>query len=203
MCQPNVAAASAYALARLARELPPALCYHSIGHTRDDVLPALEYLAATIGVGGEDLLLLRTAAYYHDLGFVERYDDHEIASAQIARAVLPQFGYHAGQIRRILAMIMATRLPQSPGTLLEQILADADLDVLGRDDYLPLSQLLRDELHHTGFVVADGDWYRGQIAFLRDHHYWTAAARARRDEQKQRNIALLHHMLAASQSALQ
>lgn len=203
MHPPNLAAASEYALNRLARELPATLCYHSLEHTRDDVLPALEYLVAEIGVGGDELLLLRTAAYYHDLGFVERYDDHESASARIAATVLPRFGYHIGQIQRIAAMIMATRLPQSPTTVLEQIVADADLDVLGRADFLPFSLLLRDELRYTGLVISDADWYRRQVAFLRDHRYWTAAAQVRRDAQKQRNIILLHHALTTSEATSQ
>ena len=203
MPQPNLAVASSYALDRLARELPPTLRYHSIEHTRDHVLPALEYLATTIGITGEDLLLLRTAAYYHDLGFVEVYDNHEAASARLASAVLPQFGYSARQIGMIVAMIMATQMPQSPTTLLEQILADADLDVLGRDDFLPLCRCLQDELRHTGAAMTDAAWYRQQLTLLQGHQYWTPVARSLRDEQKQRNITLLHRMIAASQAALQ
>ena len=201
MCQPNLAAASSYALARLAHELPLTLCYHSIAHTRDDVLPALEHLIATLDVTSENLLLLRTAAYYHDLGFVERYDEHETASAQIASNVLPQFGYTSSQIAQIVGMIMATQLPQSPTTLLEQTLADADLDVLGRDDFLPLCHCLRDELWHTGVIMSDAAWYRQQLALLQDHQYWTPAARSRRDAQKQRNMVLLEHLLAGSYSS--
>lgn len=202
MHQPDLAAARSYALGRLAHELPPHLCYHSIAHTRDDVLPALEYLAAQLGVTGEDLLLLRTAAYYHDLGFIERCENHEAVSVRIAVDVLPRFGYSARLIQRIVAMIMATRLPQSPTTLLEQILADADLDVLGRDDFLPLSLCLRDELRQSGFVISDAGWYHMQLAFLHDHHYWTAAAQTHRNAQKQRNIALLHRVIADSEAAL-
>jgi uncharacterized protein len=167
------------------------------------VLPALERLTATLGITGQDLLLLSTAAWYHDLGFVERYDDHEAASAQIASNVLPQFGYTLSQIEQIVGMIMATQLPQSPTTLLEQILADADLDVLGRDDFLPLSLCLLDELRYSGLVISDTDWYHMQLAFLQDHRYWTAAAQTHRDAQKQRNIALLHRIIAASEAALQ
>ena len=41
----------------------------------------------------------------------------------------------------------------------------------------------------------DCDWYRIQLAFLRDHRYWTASARRLREEQKQRNIAALADLL--------
>ena len=71
MNQPDFERAKEYALKRLEKELPPDLLYHNLEHTRDIVVPAVERLAAMEGIEGEALLLLRTAAYYHDLGFVE------------------------------------------------------------------------------------------------------------------------------------
>ena len=77
--QPDFDSARAYALRRLEHELSPALCYHSVVHTRDDVVVAAERLAALEGVDDAALLLLRTAAYFHDLGFLEQRDQHENA----------------------------------------------------------------------------------------------------------------------------
>jgi uncharacterized protein len=196
---PDFEGARDYALERLERELPAALCYHSLGHTRDDVTPAAERLAAGEGVAGEELLLLRTAAYFHDLGFIERREDHEVIGARMTAEILPRFGYGPAQIVQIVAMIMATRLPQSPQTHLQQILADADLDVLGRPNFLEVNHSLRMELAHAGMPASDAEWYRVQLHFLRGHRYWTATARALRDEQKQRNIATLEKLLAESQ----
>lgn len=197
--RPDIGGAMAYALDRLDRELAPELCYHSISHTRDDVVPAADRLAAAEGLDGEELLLLRTAAYFHDIGFVERREDHEVRGSRIAAEALPRFGYNSAQIVAIVGMIMATRLPQSPQTLAQRILADADLDVLGRADFLPINQGLRLEMAHAGMPASDAEWYRVQLHFLRGHHYWTAAARTLRDEQKERNIALLAQLLEASQ----
>ena len=131
MHQPDFEAARQYALDRLQRELSLLVTYHSLAHTVDEVAPAADHLAALEGVTGEDLLLLRTAALYHDVGFVEQHHDHEAGSARIAAAVLPGFGYAPAQIQAIVGMILATQLPQTPHTLLEQIMADADLDILG------------------------------------------------------------------------
>src|SRR6266545_8069079 len=143
--EPDEQRARAYAYSSL-RKLPAALTYHSLAHTCDDVVPAVERLAALLGVAGENLVLLRTAAYFHDTGFVERRDKHEAASARLATSVLPYCGYTPSQIAAIERMIMATRLPQTPHTLLEQILADADLDSLAREDFLGTSLALRAEL---------------------------------------------------------
>lgn len=199
MTVPNFEQARRYALERLERDLPATCLYHSVAHTRDDVVPAVERLAALSHVTGEDLLLLCTAAYFHDLGFIERIDGHEAVGVQIAAAVLPTYGYTPAQIERISGMIMATRLPQSPTNLLEQFLADADLDVFGRPDFFERNRLLREELTLLQGSISDQEWYRGQITFLQNHEYWTEAAHQLRDPGKQRNLARLNELLNASE----
>jgi uncharacterized protein len=198
--QPDFVRARAYALARLERELSPVLCYHSVMHTRDDVVVAVERLAGQEGVTGEALLLLLTAAYFHDLGFIEQREQHELIGARVAAEELPRFGYRPDQIALIKGMILATRLPQTPHTPLERILADADLDVCGRDDFLALNRCLRAELAAAGSTTSDREWYSGQLSFLRAHHYWTAAAHATRDHVKRVNIAALERLLAESEN---
>jgi uncharacterized protein len=197
---PDFERARQYALERLERELAASLTYHSLAHTRDEVVPAAERLAKMEGVEGAPLLLLRTAAYFHDLGFVERRNGHEVASAQIAEQVLPGFGYSPAQIQVIRGMILATEIDRAPTTHLEQILADADLDTLGREEYARRSQDLRDELAALGHTVPDLDWYEGQRLLLETHQYFTTSARTLRDAGKQRNLERLRALLDGYQS---
>jgi len=187
-----------YAYGRLAHELSPLLVYHSAAHTRDDVVPAAEHLALTIGVAEDSLLLLQTAAWFHDLGFIRQRTDHETASILIARHALPRFGFASEHVALVEQLITATRLPQRPQTLLQQILADADLDSLGRDDFLATSLALRDELAAFGVTNTLGDWYAQQLRFLQTHRYYTDAARALRDAGKQCNIELLQTLAQLS-----
>jgi uncharacterized protein len=195
MCQSNFEHARAYVLQRLERELPAALTYHSLAHTRDDVVPAALRLAAIAGLSGEQRMLLHTAAYYHDIGFVVQRIDHEAIGVQIAAETLPSFGYSPAQIEIIHGMIMATKLPQSPRTMLDQLMADADLDALGRTDFITRNQALRDELAAYGAHWDDLGWCREQLYFLQAHHYWTDAARQVRGEQKRRNVELIVEMI--------
>jgi uncharacterized protein len=188
MTEPRYDAALHHALGRLRKELPPGLLYHSYDHTAEDVLPAAERLASLSGVGGEDLQLLRVAAAFHDLGYVNAYWQHELASLRITAQTLPGYGFEPAQIDIILGIIVATRLPQSPRTLLEQIMADADLDSLGRDDYFELSERLREELELQGQGRPLPQWRDAQIAFLGGHHYFTDAARRLRDANLQENL---------------
>ena len=73
-----------YALHRLEKELSPNLLYHGRAHTRDDVIPSVEQLARMEGIRGASLYLLRTSAWFHDLGFVEQPAYHEMIGARIA-----------------------------------------------------------------------------------------------------------------------
>jgi uncharacterized protein len=191
------ALAEGHALERLESELSPLLHYHSVVHTRDEVVPAVERLAALEGVAGDMYVLLRTAAFYHDLGFIDRYESHEEASAEIARRSLPRFGYGEAEIEMIVKLIMATKLPQLPQSLPEKILADADLDILGREDFLARNAALRAELAAFRAPIDDASWYVGQIFFLRGHRYFTESARRLRDAKKRENLERLGELLAA------
>jgi uncharacterized protein len=191
--------AKLYAINRLTEELSPGLYYHSLRHTRDDVVPAVEVFAADQDVTGDELTLLMTAAWFHDLGFVKQRVGHEAAGAQIAAEVLPDLGYGPKQVERVQGIIMATLVPQQPRNLLEQIMADADLDVLGREDFLECNGNLRRELAYFGDGFSDAAWYSGQLNFVSSHVYFTPAAQKIRNERKAVNVADLQALLNAAE----
>ena len=79
---------------------------------------------------------------------------------------------------------MATKIPQSPKNHLEEILADADLDYLGRDDFEKISERLFQEL-----ALNDrNEWNKIQISFFEKHNYFTDSAKRMRNEKKQENL---------------
>lgn len=187
----NVTKAEAYTVQQLRQNLSDTLYYHGLHHTLD-VRDAALRLAELEGIqDAEKLELLTTAALYHDAGFLKFYKLHEEESCRIAREALPSFGYTQEQIDTICGMIMATKIPQSPQTILEQILCDADLDYLGRDDFEPIAATLYKELKARNMVGDPDSWNDRQIEFLRAHHYWTESARNLRDDLKQRNLQAL------------
>jgi uncharacterized protein len=200
MKPPDFEQARQYALNRLERELSPDLIYHSVVHTRDDVVPATDRLAQIEGVEGDDRMLLMTAAWFHDIGLIEQRDEHETIGVRIASEVLPDMGYNPAQIDVISGIIMATHLPQTPHNLLQEIMADADLDSLGREDFLFVAEKLRDEQARIGIVFTDPDWYAFELDFLQSHAYFTNAAHQLRDAQKQRNIEEMARLLDESQN---
>lgn len=185
-------------IGRLSRELSPHLTYHSLYHTRDDVLPAAARLGRAAGLNDEEYLALTTAALFHDTGFIETYDDHETGSIAVARAFLPEFGYSSGQIDRVAELIAATKMPQRPTDRLQELLCDADLDLLGREDFMRLNRALLIEVrHYSNRPVTDEAWMREQTRFIEDHRYFTPVAQALRAAGQARNRALMRAALAS------
>jgi uncharacterized protein len=201
MNTPDLERAEHYVLNRLRTELPDDLPYHGIHHTRDDVLPAVARLADRANLNGRDRLLLRTAALYHDIGYIEQYDQNEPIGARVAAQTLPDFGYSPAQVVVIEGIILATQMPQAPQTYLQSLMCDADLDSLGRDDYLEISLWLREELAMHGIVIPLRAWYERQHAFLSQHTFFTEAARSLRRAKKLENIALLERLLGDMEEA--
>jgi uncharacterized protein len=192
---PDFDKARNYALGRLEHELSPSLIYHSLKHTQEEVVPAADMLANLEMVGEEDLLLLLTAVYFHDLGYIRQRQDHESISIQLAEQNLPRFGYSDSQIAIIRGIIRATRLPQSPTNLLERIMADADLDYLGHESFWKRNDDFRHELENFGSSFTDEEWCSHQLQFMQSHRYFTESARLLRDTQKQQNILEMKQLL--------
>jgi predicted metal-dependent HD superfamily phosphohydrolase len=179
----------------LEEKLPSNLHYHSIVHTID-VCQAIERIALMEGVVGEELFLLKTAALYHDSGFVQQYETNESIGADMAKDALHQFGYTPEQIEVVQQLILATKVPQQPNNHLEQIICDADLDYLGRDDFHSIADNLKLELLERNKIQNDKQWDEIQIKFLEAHHYFTSSAIKLRQEKKVKNIEDIKNRLS-------
>lgn len=170
--------------------LSPALTYHGKHHTLD-VLAVSERLCVSENVSKEDTTLVLTAALLHDTGFLRYYKDHETHSCQITEEWLPQFGYTEEAIKQVCDLIKATKIPQSPHNHLEEILCDADLDYLGRDDFYAIGQTLFQEMKTLKMVETEADWNAMQIRFLENHSYFTATSQRERRVIQDKHLAEL------------
>ena len=183
-----------YLLRKLKEGLPGQLPYHNVAHTVD-VYMSTEHISRREGVGGHDLNLLLSAALFHDSGFLVGSNGHEEESCRIARETLPKFEYTTDEIDTICQMIMTTSLPQSPKNKLENILADADLDYLGRHDFLKISKKLYDENFALGLVSNEIEWDEMQIKFLKNHKYFTNSSIKLREPIKYVNLLQIEDRL--------
>ena len=156
----------------LKKDLSPKLSYHSFFHVMD-VLEAATKIAENENITGEDFHLLRIAVLFHDSGFLHTYKDHEEVGCELAKKYLPQFGFNDAQIEKICGMIMATKIPQKAQTKLEQIICDADLDYLGRNDFYPIGLTLFEEWKTFLNITEEKQWNTIQMNFLKQHFYHT------------------------------
>jgi uncharacterized protein len=167
-------------------KLPEHLTYHNLDHTAYVIEKAI-FLAGELKVSANDLHLLKLAALFHDTGFIDNPKDHEEKGCKIARGYLEK-GYSTDDLQKIYGMIMATKIPQSPTSLLENILADADLEYLGTDLFEKIGKTLFEELKHFNPDFTEQAWDELQLVFMQKHHYHTEYCQKHREPKKQENL---------------
>jgi uncharacterized protein len=182
----------------LEKKLPGNLTYHGIHHTID-VLNAAMKIAEAEDLSANELKLLRIAILYHDAGFTTNYKEHENKGCEMAKKNLPAFGYSDNEIRIICGMIMATRIPQKPHTLLERIICDADLDYLGRNDFHKISNTLFEEMKIYNNLHDEKEWNKIQKKFLENHQYYTEYGKKNREHKKQQYLQEINKLVASYQ----
>lgn len=178
----------------LETELPSFLAYHSPHHTAY-VVEKAEYIALQENVNENEIFLIKIAALFHDIGFIDQYKNHEEAGCVIAREVLKTYNFPDDDVEEICGMIMATKIPQSPKTMNDKIVADADLEYLGTDLFKPVSHLLFQELHYLDPELDIKTFHKIQIDFLCNHNYHTDYCIRNREEQKQKYLQELRESL--------
>lgn len=184
---PDYDGAERFIQEKLRNELPSKLYYHNTEHI-DDVLQSALVIAAHEQLTEEEIKLLRIAALFHDSGMTISHKQHEEKGCELARQILPSYGFREDQLDIISGMIMATKIPQSPKTQLERILCDADLDYLGRDDFYTIGEKLHEELRDSGTIETVREWNLIQKTFLENHRYHTAYSKANREAVKQQHL---------------
>jgi predicted metal-dependent HD superfamily phosphohydrolase len=182
----------------LEQQLSKKLFYHSLNHTMD-VVKATERLALKEGVCDESLLILKAAALLHDAGFIEQYDKNEFIGVRFAAEILPKHGFTDQHIEQVQQLIRVTSFPHKPSNLLEEIICDADLDYLGRDDFHEIADNLRLELRRFEKIGSDRKWDEMQLDFLSKHRYFTQTAIDTRLTKKVRNTEEIKLKLATGE----
>ncbi len=181
-------------LAFLRETLPKGLYYHSVQHTVD-VIQATEEIALNENIFDERVILLKTAALFHDSGFTKKYQKNEVIGVEIAKQFLPKYGYTEAQILTIEKLILATEISHQPKNKLEKIIKDADLDYIGRDDFEEISNKLFNELQEKEFVKDKAEWDNMQVKFFDSHRYYTNYSIANRLDKKMENLKNINSKL--------
>ncbi len=165
--------------------------YHDLQHVREVVMACRE-IGLTYELAEKDQERLILAAWFHDSGYDKGPENHEVRSCEYVARFLSDFDYPEEGLRQIEACIMATRMPQQPDSLLEQILCDADLSHLGDKTYWDRCGRVRQELIYTrNKIMTDREWVDFELNFLLNHQYHTPVARELFNKRKLKHIGQL------------
>ena len=173
-----------------AKHISSEYVFHDLEHTVQTVAAA-----RTLGEGFQleerDMLLLLLATWFHDTGYSEGPKEHEERSCNNADHFL-RGKISDAELQTVFSLIRATKVPQAPQTVLEQIICDADLSHLGMEIYWDRTGKLRQEfILARKTVMSEQDWVDFELNFMLNHNYHTAVANEFFNKRKAKHIQQL------------
>ena len=172
-------------------KLPAWAVYHNLEHTQETVRAAREIGKAS-GLSKGEMAIVETAAWFHDIGYIDGPEEHEERSATEAAAFLKENGFPQEKLDMVLACIRATAVPQKPMNLLEQVLCDADIVHVGKKRFGARSDLLRSEMEmRKGQPISDLNWLNYNIEFITNHNFHTKYAQEEFSARRSKNLVAL------------
>lgn len=168
------------------------ICYHNLDHTLQ-IVEKVNEIGDYYKLGKEEQDDLFFAGWMHDIGYWEgKGEGHEVRGAEMAGEYLIQLGISKERVDRIKSLILATKIPQDPKNLLEEIICDADLYHLSSEQFYEQTLLLKKEKENFGYgKVPLSDWLRGSQVFMLSHRYHTEYARKFLQPGKEKNLKLI------------
>ncbi|GGW47068.1 Pycsar system effector family protein [Arenibacter certesii] len=181
-----------YVVDLLTAQLNANYLYHNLRHTQRVVKITKELLEA-YDLGEKENEIITLAAWLHDTGYTQGYENHEKKSAAIASQFLTEKKYAAHDIQKVQQLIMATHRNHTPTNLSEDIIKDADTSHLGSSNYTETAELLREELFLLGIAeFTPQEWDQENINMLgSEHRFYTGHAKKYWQETKNKNLKKL------------
>ncbi|MGN6647804.1 MAG: Pycsar system effector family protein [Cytophaga sp.] len=173
------------------------LYYHNLEHTEHTVRAA-EEIAMHYKLNENDYSVVLVAAWLHDVGYIISGGvEHEEASAKVAREFLWAEGADAAFITSVEQCILATKMPQQPKTLLEEIMCDADLYDLGTEHFKHNNKKVRKELEILlNKELTGAEWRTFSLVFLKKQVYKTDYCRKLLQAGLEKNIQSIENKQA-------
>jgi predicted metal-dependent HD superfamily phosphohydrolase len=170
---------------------PPENIFHDLNHTIN-VVEMTETIGKASGLTGDEMEIVLVSAWFHDVGYFDANNCHEENSVEHVKIFLNEYNLPQDYIDKISSCIASTKMPQNPKNLMEQVLCDADLHHLGKEDFFDRNELLRAELEkRNNKVFDDVKWMENNIDFFTGHKFFTKYASYHFDEQKNIHLSKL------------
>ena len=161
--------------------------FHNIDFT-NKIKKRIDDIGKNENISNEDLLLLKTAALFYNLGFILNYNEPEKSACDYAKQVLTGFGYSVKQTTLICNLILSAHYPFSPKNLPEEVFCDAVLEYLGNNDYKEISMKLYQEFKEHNKINSLAEWKVHQTTLIGEHEFYTPTARNARHVDKNEQL---------------
>jgi len=158
----------------LSNKLSSKLSFHNLEHT-ELVVNGATKIGIEEGLNAKECEIIIIAAWFHDTGFIESYNNHELASSMIAKDKLKELGYPKKVINEVISCIISTSVDSDLNNHLQEVLHDADSIHLSLDNYWKWNERLKKEIRYfeNNNLRAD-QWYFQNLQFLKNHQYFTS-----------------------------
>ena len=177
-----------YVVDLMTNKLPEQYVYHNLSHTLD-VVEAAEEIAAHSNLDNEQMEVLLIAAYLHDIGYTKSSDKHEDHSITLSKEFLNEMGVDPNYIEQVTSCIEATKMPQNPKNIVQEVLCDADLYHLSSGQYFEKAELLRTEFSAIEKdIITESEWLDMSTVFIDNHNYFTEYGKTELTPKKTKNL---------------
>jgi predicted metal-dependent HD superfamily phosphohydrolase len=171
------------------------LYYHNFKHLQDVAAAALEIGQAT-ELTQDQLETVIIAAWFHDTGYSKGWENHEFTSKNLASEFLRSLGVDEKKIADIGGCIIATKMPQRPTNIMEEVLCDADLNHVASEEFFTKSEMLRREISARNETnIKKLKWFKESLEFLKKSEYFTPYAREKLLPAKEQNLNKLKSLV--------
>jgi hypothetical protein len=161
---------------KLEEESPPTHYFHTPEYAHH-LYSYSELLSKAENLDLEEKLLIKASVLLLITGFIENYENPEIAASKISMEILKDFHFTENQVHNISNLILASKCPPEPNTLLEKIMVDIRYEYLGRADFVNLYKKLFKEQKAYNENLDFNTWKEAQVKLLKSHRFYTSGAR--------------------------
>jgi predicted metal-dependent HD superfamily phosphohydrolase len=184
-------------------KLSNSFTYHNIKHTID-VVNAVKVLSNNESLNQLDKEIVLLAAWFHDTGYINGFENHELFSVVIITDFLKGKDKSPEYIDKVAGLIKATTFDYVPKTILEKIIRDADYSHFANPDYLKVCELLRTEWENTHTKFYNPlEWATENYRMLNKQHvYYTDYAITNWRPLKEKNIELVRNKIKIKEAEM-
>ena len=168
----------------------PKYPYHNLDHTKAVVEHARQ-IGSYYNLSEEDLFILTTAAWFHDIGqLLGDAADHEQKSVLVLKNYLTHTELNLELIGVVANCILATQIGHKPILLPEKIICDADTWHFGTLYFRETEFLVQKEMEKRASTKFF-NWHEKSLSMLEQHTFYTDYCKSILQQGKLENIEWL------------